>query len=136
MSGGIYYITNPEGKLYIGSTTNFERRQRDYKNGKCKKQRKLFNSIWKYGWKNHEFVEWICTDNLQQIEQNMLCLMKPELNVCEKAGLPPHKTDNWKKAVEARKVAIVRTDKDGNVLESFDSIRTAQKAHGGRIWQA
>lgn len=50
---GIYKITSPSGKIYIGQTTNYSKRHNAYKNHKCKGQPKLFASIEKYGFINH-----------------------------------------------------------------------------------
>jgi group I intron endonuclease len=50
---GIYKITSPSGKIYIGQTTNYSKRYNAYKNHKCKLQPKLFASIEKYGFINH-----------------------------------------------------------------------------------
>jgi group I intron endonuclease len=50
---GIYKITSPSGKIYIGQTTNYLKRHNAYKNHKCKRQPKLFASIEKYGFINH-----------------------------------------------------------------------------------
>lgn len=52
---GIYKITNPEGKIYIGKSKNIEGRFEAYKLLNCKKQPRLFQSLAKYGWVNHSF---------------------------------------------------------------------------------
>ena len=52
---GVYKITSPSNKIYIGSSVNIIRRWQDYKSMDCKKQRKLFNSFKKYGVENHVF---------------------------------------------------------------------------------
>lgn len=52
---GIYKITNPEGKIYIGQSIDIEKRFRSYKRLNCKKQRKLFFSLKKYGCEKHIF---------------------------------------------------------------------------------
>jgi group I intron endonuclease len=52
--GCIYKITNPEGKIYIGYTTNFVKRQSFYKLNKGKGQTKLYDSINKWGWDIHK----------------------------------------------------------------------------------
>ena len=52
---GIYKITNPEGKIYIGKSKNIKKRFETYKLLNCKKQPKLFRSLAKYGWVNHLF---------------------------------------------------------------------------------
>jgi len=51
---GIYKITNPKDKIYIGQTIDFERRVYQYKMLNCKEQPKLYNSLKKYGFENHK----------------------------------------------------------------------------------
>lgn len=51
---GIYKITSPSGRIYIGQSADLIKRIRDYKNIKIG-QRKLFYSIKKYGYNNHKF---------------------------------------------------------------------------------
>lgn len=52
---GIYKITSPTGKIYIGQTINIVKRRSKYKNLQCKSQPKLYASLFKYGWASHEF---------------------------------------------------------------------------------
>lgn len=52
---GIYKITSPSGKVYIGQSWNIYRRIWAYRAGKCSKQIPLYYSITKYGWDNHKF---------------------------------------------------------------------------------
>jgi len=53
---GIYKITSPSGKTYIGQSWNIRKRIYKYKSVQgCKKQRILYNSLKKYGWENHIF---------------------------------------------------------------------------------
>ena len=56
---GIYKITSPSGKIYIGSSINIQNRLKYYSSKNCKGQVKLYNSIIKHGWKNHlvEIIE-------------------------------------------------------------------------------
>ena len=56
---GIYKITSPTRKIYIGSSINIYNRIKYYKSLNCKGQTKLYNSIKKYGWENHLF-EIVC----------------------------------------------------------------------------
>lgn len=52
----IYRITNPEGRIYIGKTSDFKVRMRTYKSisgGGCNKQPILYNSLLKYGFDRH-----------------------------------------------------------------------------------
>jgi group I intron endonuclease len=53
---GIYKITSPNGKIYIGQSINIEQRwSKDYKTLRCKTQPKLYNSLKKYSPENHKF---------------------------------------------------------------------------------
>ena len=52
---GIYKITNPKGRIYIGQSNNIERRFKDYKRSLKKQQIRLYNSIKNYGYENHKF---------------------------------------------------------------------------------
>lgn len=54
---GIYKITNPNGKIYIGQSINIDKRFKNYFTDKTKyiNQKKLYNSINKYDVKNHIF---------------------------------------------------------------------------------
>lgn len=61
----IYKITSPSNKIYIGQSKNLQTRLNNYKNLRCKKQPKLYNSIKKYGWSYHLF---------EIIEENIISL--------------------------------------------------------------
>ena len=53
---GIYKITNPKGKVYIGQSVHIVRRFCRYKNIQEKdKQFKIYNSLQKYGFERHIF---------------------------------------------------------------------------------
>lgn len=52
---GIYKITSPSGKVYIGQTIDIQRRFKTYKSLKCKEQPRLYKSFIKYGVDNHKF---------------------------------------------------------------------------------
>jgi group I intron endonuclease len=67
---GIYKITSPSGKVYIGQSWNIERRFKQYKKSLCAKQIKLFNSIIKYGIEAHVFE--IIHEFLEEIDQQIL----------------------------------------------------------------
>lgn len=56
---GIYKITSPSGKIYIGQSIDIEKRWEWYKKIRCKSQIKLYNSLNKYGWDQHisEIIE-------------------------------------------------------------------------------
>jgi group I intron endonuclease len=52
---GIYKITSPSGKIYIGQSIDIERRFNGYKKRHCKSQPKLNRSFVKYKPENHKF---------------------------------------------------------------------------------
>jgi group I intron endonuclease len=67
---GIYKITNPKGKIYIGQSIDIHQRFKTYHNLHCKNQTKLLNSLKKYGVEAHMFeVIEECPDSyLDEIE--------------------------------------------------------------------
>lgn len=52
---GIYKITNPKGKIYIGQSIHINKRWDQYKYNITSQQTKLYNSLKKYGYENHIF---------------------------------------------------------------------------------
>lgn len=68
---GIYKITNPKGKIYIGQSVDIERRHKEHKYlNSHKKQTKLYNSFIKYGIENHNFdvLEECTSEQLNELE--------------------------------------------------------------------
>lgn len=67
---GIYKVTSPSGKVYIGQSVNIENRFSHYKRLDCKGQVKLFKSLKKHGWEAHifEVIEECSVDNLSNRE--------------------------------------------------------------------
>ena len=68
---GIYKITNPTGKIYIGQSVDIEARLLQYKHvSQYSLGRKIKNSIIKYGWENHthEIIEECFLDQLDDRE--------------------------------------------------------------------
>jgi len=70
---GIYKITSPSGRIYIGQSSNLKYRLRDYYKlrSKSKKQIILYNSFLKYGVENHQFdiIEYCSIDELNCSER-------------------------------------------------------------------
>lgn len=52
---GIYKITSPTGRTYIGQSKDIKLRMKYYKYKKCKKQTRLIASLNKYGFDAHQF---------------------------------------------------------------------------------
>ena len=50
---GIYKITSPSNKVYIGQSLDIENRFLDYKKLKCKAQPRIYSSLKKYGFESH-----------------------------------------------------------------------------------
>jgi hypothetical protein len=67
---GIYKITSPSGKVYIGQSINILKRWGKYKGLHCKGQTYIFNSFQKYGVENHTFsiIEECIEDQLNERE--------------------------------------------------------------------
>jgi group I intron endonuclease len=65
---GIYKITSPSGKIYIGQSVDILSRINKYKNAKCITQPIILKSILKYGWENHLF-EIVCECNKEELNE-------------------------------------------------------------------
>lgn len=69
---GIYKIINPTGKIYIGQSTNINKRWLYYKNNfkHINRQPALYNSLAKYGWDKHktEILEECSIEQLNERE--------------------------------------------------------------------
>ena len=65
---GIYKITNPSGKIYIGQSINIEKRFKEYKWSKAKGQPILNRSFLKYGFDKHIF-EVVCECKKSELYQ-------------------------------------------------------------------
>lgn len=68
---GIYKITSPSGRVYIGQSININKRFNQYKTWNISKQKKLHNSFKKHGVENHvfEIVEECAIDLLNERER-------------------------------------------------------------------
>lgn len=66
---GIYKITSPSGKIYVGQAININKRWNiDYKSLNCKGQPKIYHSLLKYGYESHKF-EVIQECSLEQLNK-------------------------------------------------------------------
>ena len=159
MTTGIYCITSPTGKTYIGSSINIERRWREYKRLKCIDQTAIYNSLIKHGANNHKF-EIICLCDREQLikkEQMFIDFFKPDLNICKVAGstLGYKHSDESKKKMSSLKKGIKKEplsdehknkirisqkqakkiyqyDKDNNLIQIFDTITQAANSVNGK----
>lgn len=58
MTAGIYKLTGPNGKCYIGQSVNLEKRLMSYSRCACSSQPKIYRAIKKYGWSSFK-VEYL-----------------------------------------------------------------------------
>jgi group I intron endonuclease len=101
---GIYKITSPSGKIYIGQSVNILSRINKYKNAKCITQPIILKSILKYGWDNHIF-EIVC--ECEQSELNEKERYYQEIFDCiGKNGLNCMLTNTRTKSGKARQETI------------------------------
>ena len=65
---GIYKITSPSKRVYIGQSVNIEKRFESYKKMNCKGQTILYNSFLKYGVEKHKF-EVLCECEISELNK-------------------------------------------------------------------
>ena len=65
---GIYKITSPSKKVYIGQSWNIKKRFSRYKTMDCAHQVRLYNSFKKYGVDNHKF-EILCQCSIEELNE-------------------------------------------------------------------
>lgn len=93
---GIYKITSPTGRVYVGQSVKIKRRFKQYKGlHNCKQQTRLFNSLKKHGPEKHVFevIELCDFDKLNDRER----FWQEKLNVIGKLGLNCHLTNTNEK---------------------------------------
>lgn len=86
---GIYKIISPSNRIYIGQSIDCNARKIQYSNANCNHQKKLLNSIIKYGWINHKF------EIIKECERD-------ELNKWEKYYVDLFNTFNTKHGLNCR----------------------------------
>lgn len=73
---GIYKITSPTGRIYIGQSVDINQRKCKYRCLNCKSQTKIYASLHKYGWDKHKFeIIHVCEpDKLNELEAYYITL--------------------------------------------------------------
>ena len=102
MSIGIYKLTNPKGKIYIGQSTNIQDRWDKGHKHHIGSGKKLTNSIKKYGWENHkkDVIEECLVEDLDSKETYWIDFYdsyKKGLNSTTKGGYSGYRDDEWKR---------------------------------------
>lgn len=65
---GIYKITSPTKRVYIGQSIDIDKRWTDYISLHCKSQTRLYRSLKKHGVKNHKF-EVLCQCDVKELNE-------------------------------------------------------------------
>lgn len=84
---GIYKITSPIGKSYIGQSMDIERRIRTHKNNNNKPQSDIYKAIDEYGWNNFTIEILWGTDNPERYKH-----INTLLDTLEKAWIKKYDT--------------------------------------------
>ncbi len=114
---GIYKITSPSGKIYIGQSWNLQRRKTEYSSSHgIKFQVALYNSIKKYTWSNHVFsiIHELPKDITQEVIDRYEVLYWEQykslgikmLNIKEPGSGGKHSEETKKKMRDKRKLQI------------------------------
>lgn len=143
MMAGIYKITSPTGKIYIGQTSKeFKERFKAYKTLNCKKQRKLYNSLVKYGPENHifeiveEFKDYIPLEALDPFE---LCIYIEyvtagyEMLNLQEPGNGKHSKESKELMCISRQGNKNRLGKKNKFPLSKETRKKMSEAHKGKI---
>lgn len=127
---GIYKITTPTNKIYIGQSINILVRWNRYKNLHCKTQSRLYRSLIKYGFDSHSFdiIERCSKDQLDEREVYWIGIYntfntKHGLNLIDGGRSGKHSNETKSK----RKLSLV-----GRTL-SDEQKRKIGKANTGKI---
>lgn len=153
---GIYKITSPNGKIYIGQSTQIERRWKDYRALYCKSQVKLYRSLKKYGPKNHKFeiIEECEVDKLIERETYWKLFYKvlevPSL-CCRIDGIGGNLSKETKDKISDKLKGIKKSKKtksliskslkkkiyqfnlEGKLIKIWNSLKDAELKHEGNI---
>lgn len=136
---GIYKITSPSGKIYIGQALDIENRLCiAYKRINCKSQKSIYNSLIKYGVENHKFeIIHIVKEHdnllLDKLEINYIKLFdtyktKHGLNLTKGGNSgKKHSTESLKKISDGNKGKIISNEtRDKMKLSQTGRIHTEE----------
>lgn len=116
----IYKLTSPNGKVYIGQTSNINRRFGRYRNLDCKGQPKLYMSLKKYGWSNFKkeilFDGVVSQKEINEIETKyILEYIKNGLNI----SLKGNGGNGYTGELHPMSKAIYQIDLNFNIVNEF-----------------
>ena len=129
---GIYKITSPTNRVYIGQSVDIKARLTQYKRLDCKKQSKLYNSLKKYGFKSHTFevIHYCDIEELNELEryyQDLYDVLNKGLNLkltetSDKSGKLSEETKN--------KISLIHKGRK----HTDEARRNMSKAGKGRVF--
>lgn len=140
---GIYKITNPKGKVYIGQSIDVDKRISQYKRIQTESIGiKILNSLQKYGIENHSFdiIEECDLDVLDEREIywiNQYNSTDKGLNL-ELGGKGGHRSVETKEKIRRNSIGknskkIKQYNLDNQYIKTWDSIVEAEKIFGTGI---
>jgi hypothetical protein len=135
---GIYKITSPSKKIYIGQSWNIEQRFKFYREKRCKNQRHLYYSLNKYGVEFHTFEILLDFDYdvnqeyLDHCEQFFMDYYKDEefelLNIKEAGSKGKHSKETCKKISEGNKISQLGTKKSKETCKKISESNKGRKS--------
>lgn len=143
MNSGIYTITSPSGRMYVGSAKNFKlRRTRHFyelRSGRHDNDilQKAFN---KYGEENLIFSKLLCCEpkDLLMYEQRAIDILKPAYNICLIAGNclgKKHSIESRAKMSRVQKGKVV-SEESKTRMSIAQKGRTVSSEHKAKIGAA
>jgi len=137
---GVYKITSPSGRIYIGQSTNIEKRFGQYQRlQNVDEQRKLYNSFLKYGVETHRFeiLEECDLSDLNRLERK-----HQDLSNCVSYGLNCFLTKTTDKSgvmgIESRqRLSIAHSGKKltpEHRAKSIEILKNAKRPSGKDHW--
>lgn len=128
---GIYKITSPTGRVYIGQSVNIHKRWADYRClHNCSEQRRLYNSFKKHGVLSHNFeiIEVCTTDIINDREKYYV-----ELLDCVKHGLNI-KAGGFGKIHNAETIEKLRQKNIGKKMSAKSRAKMSASKKGHTPW--
>lgn len=134
---GIYKITSPIGKVYIGQSTDIKLRFRYYKGLRCKSQTRVYNSFLKHGVENHTFeilhqCEIFHLNSNERLYQDLYNSMDKYFGLNCKLTKSRDKTGVMSEATK-EKLRIINTGKPSYVRTEENRRRTSER---GKLYRA
>lgn len=138
---GIYKITSPSGKVYIGQSNDIQSRFNKYKRLGCGRQTRLHASFLKYGVESHEFeiiIECLSSEldeqEIKYIKHYESTKKNKGLNLKEGGAYGKHSEETKKKIGLAHKGKVVSGKARENMRIGQKKIRK-QKSENASRWQ-